>query len=387
MRVGVSYTIQNKNPPAETSDNDFIFEFNNSLNKDLKKEIKDGINESIVGVKSNAEKILVLLNVITDKIKIVEAVNKQGNTYYYQKNSEAMSSRTKRGIMTYAMQLIYQLRTYITGEEIIFHIGYTRAKGITEDAYIRQRDVLKNLNYNSKEKAIKIFQNAISQYMKLDDNKRPIERFNQTQLKTWSTIENLADVSNIWHKGKQSADYLDGEMYQKEEADQQVFIQFKTNKVGKRYYVRYYRDHGAYIQFNKGWLWEWYESLIQSNNQQAIENIETYNTLKPLFRKNERDTIPGTNQGDVLGQNIYNNKQVWVQNKFNNNKILSESTILGAIKRLKDAIEKDLEALSDDKAARNAAVEIENTFLPVNNEKTVQEILEERRKIIELLYK
>lgn len=339
----------------------------------LRNELTDIVRQG--GTLTNAEQLLLLCQVFTSKVEIAKSeIEYFGNTVYRSRMVGRGKRIRKAELMTYGAQLIYLIRQFITGEEIIFHIGVRTNGQYSGDAFVPQSEVMKNLRGVSRN-AIGLSHEIERLLITLSEEKSDEQFVNK-----WITIEQLANVINEpydadskkqvgWDNKTNRAIYA----YQKQTADFKVYIKFGGKNGTRR--SKYYDLHGDLVGFNNGWLWEWYDSIYNGGSDEQISRVHgalDSGSLEPLFQ--EFDNTPGVKQGDYMDI-----KGRQIQNKYDNMKIISYNNILGILYELTAALNLFIANNGDAQSSQNLLNILKTTFIPESSQqvaKVAEEVLD-----------
>ena len=317
---------------------DLTRELHEVVSSEFKQEIENIFKTE--NITSNAQVILSLCKIITNKINIVEHeqympwLNGMGKVYRRENN---ISQALEKELMVYGTQLIYLLRTFIHNETITFHMASKTDKGsYSASAFVPQSEILKSLSAVSSKSigvTAEIQKGLIDKY-----------KFNTAfQIKRknlWQQVEYLATpwIDTKTSKKIEIKKRKDGSphwAYQSLKRDIMVYIAYH----GKNNYTKYYDMNGNgnkddLMVFNNGWLWEWYNKILQGpseedylNTNMSIEN----GSLRPIMLGS--DYTPGTKEGDF--QDMYGRQ---IQSKYANSKIISFNNIRHVIYDLEGAL-------------------------------------------------
>lgn len=328
-------------------------EMPNLLRKDLEELQKEA------GTHTNAQQLLALCRVFTAKVEIAKSERQYyGNSYYSSKKIGAGKRIKKEELMVYGARLNYAIRQFLTGEEIVFHIGARVGGQYGSDAFVSQKDVMKNFS--------RIGRNAIGlthaiERMLIENSQ---EKSDELFVNKWKIIEQLVNVQNEpynknsvkqvgWDSKENRAIYA----YQKQKADFKVYIKF-SGKNHRR--SKYYDLNGGLVGFNNGWLWEWYDSIYNSGNVELLEQVHQSigaGSIKPLFLGFDR--TPGLKQGDYMDK-----KGRQIQNKYDNMQIISYNNILKVLYELTPALEVFVANNDNQQAAENLLAILKDNFIP-----------------------
>jgi hypothetical protein len=94
--------------------------------------------------------------------------------------------------------------------------------------------------------------------------------------------------------------YSDGKVvkaWRKQKEDFKVYATFKgvTGSTKPQIRSKYYDLNNNLVSFNNGWLWEWYDSIYNSGDDEKIARVHTSidsGDLTPLCL-NDTNTVPG----------------------------------------------------------------------------------------------
>lgn len=304
----------------------------------LPKEVQPIIANSNL---TNLDLILQLCEVLIQKLNIEIIKDNQGKARYIGSSETAQD----QSLLVFGAQLIYLVRQFFQDEEIIFHFGVTNDKGqYLADAMIKQSEVLSNFQVIHNQ-AIGL-STAIQQQL-ISTASTHAASTNLKRVNQWSQVEKLSQ--GLYIKGsynnvhkidvRKTGAKRASNAYQSAVSDKLVYLKFSYKKPVK--VTRYYDKTGGHARskddlqfFNRGWLWEWYNSILYGASDE--DYIETKNAIDvdsifPIIKK--QDNIRGTKQGDFtdsLGRQI--------QSKYTNEKIISYNSIMEIVKQLYGAL-------------------------------------------------
>lgn len=348
---------------------DLTKELHDVVSSEFKQEIENIFKKE--NITSNAQVILSLCKIITNKINIIEHeqympwLNGKGKVYRRENN---ISQELEKELMVYGTQLIYLLRTFIHNETITFHMSSRSKNGsYSASALVPQSEILKSLSAVSS-KSIGV----TTEVQKGLINKYKFNTAFQIKRKNlWQQVEYLATpwIDTKTSKAIEIKKKKDGSphlAYQSLKKDIMVYIAYHGN--GENNYTKYYdmTESGtkdSLMVFNNGWLWEWYNKILQGfseedylNANMSIEN----GSLRPIMLG--ADYTPGTKEGDF--QDMYGRQ---IQSKYANSKIISFNNIRHVIYDLERAL---IQYINEEKDAPNNLLNIlQEHFFPetVNN--------------------
>lgn len=329
-------------------------------------EYKNAIDDILTkeNVTTNAEVILQLCKIITSQIDIVihkryfPWINGMGNVY--NRKTELLEEDENK-LMIYGTQLIYLLRTFIHDEEITFHMASKSADGkYSASAFIPQSQILTSLSATSKTAigVSKILQKEL--IVKNQTN----ELFNIKRKNMWSRVEYLSEARYITGRNINKIDMRKNGAkrahwaYQSQKKDNQVYLKFSGKQYIKYYDMNNSGSRESLMNFNNGWLWEWYNKILYgSSDEQYNEANQSllHGSLRPIMLG--PDWTPGTKEGDF--QDLQGRQ---IQSKYANTKIISYNNIRHIIYDLEIALTQYLE---EGKNAENKLINVLNEhFFP-----------------------
>ena len=339
-------------------------------------EMPEILRQEIAQVKSEsndltaAQQLLALCEIFTNKV-------------IFTKNSSTISMRRKKNtgversdLLVYGARLIYQLRAFLTQEEIMFHIGVKSQGKYFSSAKIPQSDVMKKFTaLGGNKKAVGLTFKLEKQLIQANAND------SMHFINKWKRIELLASVSpddtyiksGMYIKDKSEKAF---QLLQKKTADMKVYYTIKQLPgEGDRKAIRskYYNLESGMYGFNDGWLWEWYDTIYNSKDASTILNIHhsiDAGNLEPLFLTS--DNIPGIKQGDYLSR-----MGEQVQDKYNNEKIISYNSIIEIMYELTNLLKIYVLEGQSETAAENLTNWLSKTFIPNSSEGVAGDISKE----------
>lgn len=340
---------------------------NGEMPEILRQEIEQVKNES--SDLTAAQQLLALCEIFTNKV-----------TFF--KNSRTTSMRRKNNVeversdlLVYGARLIYQLRSFLTQEEIIFHIGVKSQGKYSNSAKIPQSVVMENFTaLGGNKKAVGLTYQLEKQLTQANSNDT-VHFINK-----WKRIELLASVSpkdpyiesGMYIKDKSEKAF---QLLQKKTADMKIYYTIKQLPgEGDRKAIRskYYNLESGMYGFNDGWLWEWYDTIYNSKDATTILNIHhsiDAGDLEPLFLTS--DNIPGIKQGDYLSR-----MGEQVQDKYNNEKIISYNSIIEIMNELTNLLRVYVLEGQSEIAASKLTNYLQTKFIPDASEGVAGDIAE-----------
>lgn len=341
---------------SELKYNLFDLLINGEMPEILRQEIEQVKNES--NDLTAAQQLLALCEIFTNKVTFPE-------------NSKKISMRRKSNVgversdlLVYGARLIYQLRSFLTQEEIIFHIGVKSQGKYSNSAKIPQSVVMKNFTaLGGNKRAVGLTYQLEKQLTQANSNDT-VHFINK-----WKRIELLASVSPKKGSYIESGMYIQDksekafQLLQKKTADMKVYYTIKQLPgEGDRKAIRskYYNLESGMYGFNDGWLWEWYDTIYNTKDASTILDIHhsvDAGDLEPLFLTS--DNIPGIKQGDYLSR-----MGQQVQNKYNNEKIISNNSIIEIMKTLTELLRAYVLEGQPEIAANKLTNYLQTKFIP-----------------------
>lgn len=342
---------------------DFQSDFHRMLKNVVSESYGQMIDEIMATqpITTNAEALLALCQVITNKIDIYvrqQYIRQAQRTITLYRSRNQLDEKEEAEIMVYATQLIYQLRSFITGEEITFYLAAKSQDGTYQSsAFFSQEEILRSLSQTRR--------SAIGVSMALQ--KELINKNNDTFMKKhrknmWQQVEYLAEPSPITEdahkidirKSKSKSPHW---AYQSQKKDTNVYVS-QHGKTRLKYYDTLGKGRKEHLQlFNNGWLWEWYNSILYGEDDMVYAIVSQdiqKGSIKFIIR--QQDYIAGTKQGDFRD---YLGRQI--QSKYGNNKIISYNNIRNIIYSLQNAL---VLYIQEGKNASKLLSVIQEHFLP-----------------------
>lgn len=218
--------------------------------------------------------------------------------------------------MTYSlgMRIVYQTRSFLLNENMLFSIGSESPLGNLQHKLISQEKIFGMIELDLKYKVIRL-NTELESFKNIESTN--LEKW-EAQL--WPKVKEAAYFD--WRgKGKHKKNKFGGNRfyYQSDESDINVWARY-SGKYHNLY--RYYNKNGKLMFFNEGWLYEWFSNYIQ--NEQRVEQLrnsfkENKGTpLAPLMESGKLENIKAYQGGDyidALGRQI--------QAKKDNTKLIS----------------------------------------------------------------
>lgn len=344
--------------------------------------MKNAINESLAEIGypekyvSGAQAIKALCSIVVNRLNFNSITNKLNIAGKTRSNTFSAEE-----LMSYGTKLIYLLRTYFTGEEISFLINAKSSEtGQSESYLVPQSVVLQNL---SKVKGWAIglqydlLQDAFTQANEFSSMIQKIQRKNE-----WNRVLQLSeflykseDVHKIAFKTKKGKVHW---AYQNQKKDNQIYAYYAGEWPVYYYNLGDGNSQKDFQYFNKGWLWEWYNSILLGASEEkyfattlALQNDSIAPIIQPL------DNTAGTRAGDFM--TAYNAQ---IQAKYNNQKIISYNNIKTLLYQLNLDLEQFIMANSQEQAQVRILNTIKNNFIDpaalIGNqlaEKTIEDLL------------
>lgn len=342
------------------------FDIKSELINIIPEELKLGIQESLLqnNVKTNAELILSLCQIITSKIDIYIVQQYSGwtkNYYSLYKRRTDLSKEAENELMVYGAKLIYLLRTFINDESINFHMASFDANHkYKADAFIPQEQILKNLSA-VKKNAVGV-SSSVQKYL-IDNNQRIMQNKREN---LWKRVEYLSEplykpgrnISKIdMQKNKNKKAHW---AYQNQKKDILIYLKFSGNHLEKYYDVDGTGKLDSLQHFNNGWLWEWYNAILYGGTEDQYLYTNSYikrGSIQPIIQN--KDFTPGTKQGDfktITGQQI--------QSKYGNEKIISFNNIRSIIYNLEIALSAFVKDADNVQIQKNLLSVLQQHFIP-----------------------
>lgn len=287
------------------------------LGIDLYSESNGIIKPSLVKIQNYCNKFINEYNIY---------ISKSGLTTQGQNNTNLVSE-----LLSSATFILYEIRSALIGEDIQFIIGTTSAKGnrITAQIY-DQREVLSHLKLDLRNMEMHV-------KTKLTASQQQDSFLNSSILAQWGQVIQWATVPNWKEAKKIGKDISDHTTYEKLENDINIYFIYS----GKRHQLStYYGEHKQY--FNRGWLFEWYLSyidslmLIPNKNINDEDNWPAPTSLSKMIGANRMDSVKGYKGGDIRLQN-----QAF-QAKMGNHRIIRIGDLYNAIRDLNNILSKYL---------------------------------------------
>ena len=299
----------------------FTNQFNEILKKEtltiFERELKNMISDSVFQSMSYGQQLLLLCKMFTTKVEIKKQQKllwgKMRLTLFKGKISS--NDVTEQELMTYGAQLIFMIREFFTGEQLLYHFGGTDSKGaFLGDALIPQREVLKNLSVIGS-KAIGVTTAIQRAFITNNDS--------VVNTDLWNKVLQLSSIADNGQLDFESKAIVNKKVvFQNTKSDENIYAYY-TKK--KQQLIMYYNiQSNNFIKINRGWLWEWYNSIMMSDNDEMKEYVAEgleQDTLAPMILS--PDFVRGTKEGDYITA-----KNQHVQSKYNNLKIISYNNIL-----------------------------------------------------------
>ena len=345
------------------------------IKKSIKNEMKDSQGDSI------AKQLLSLCQVFTKKIDIItrkQYIKSLGSTItLYDQANDLQNNALENELYVYGTRLIYMLRSFLMNENIDFHFNATVGDNKTIDALVPQKKVLKSLQAlnNGHKKAIGIPMKIQKELISNGKNMTLKSQGKKTDL--WNRVVHLS--RGEYQRGDEPDDEIRGHQVHKSViADFMVYFMF-TGK--KKTISRYYKmGNNEFILFNLGRLKESYSD--QYYNTDAVtwksyhETEVKRGSIKPFIRP--PDYTRGTKQGDW----VYNNN-IQVQEKYNNEKIISYNNIRQVIYELQMALEVYL--TEKQSGAEKISMVLEEHFYPEVGRVGTEFVVKKTEEILKIL--
>lgn len=272
------------------------------------------------------QKIMELNHYLNEEIQYT----KYGNLY-----KRELKKKTTNSVYTMGMNIIYGLRGILTGEEFYYNLNRTVQNNKLETILINQKDLFSNDYIKLDRGALKFKQNlfAIDKFKDEASKNQIVQQVNNH----WDQISNWATVGSYHDSVNTNPIYIDNKKYyRKNKADVDVFVRYASYKRGNtKARLKFYRYGEQKLSYNLGWLHEWYsEFLFNHNYDPAITEANSKTPLKPIMKS--IDTIEGTKGGDYSA--VINNRNAQVQNKKDNDKIISLQLVRNTLLEIEQAL-------------------------------------------------
>lgn len=220
------------------------------------------------------------------------------------------------------MRFVFQLRSFLLNEEIIFSIGATSPKGELSIREVHQSELFQHIHVNLEKQSVRI--------------NEELERFDknyidQVQSKYWQQIVDAASFDwdgdeKYTSKFLATSSKRKRKIYKKSSPDVNVWVRYYMTRTKALMIVKYYNKGGDnFMNFNEGWLYEWFLDYIYSKQdgmQTLAESLKTETPLRPIMEGANRENIAGYKGGDIQ---TLTGKQI--QAKKGNNKIITFNSI------------------------------------------------------------
>lgn len=287
--------------------------------------------------KTPIEKMQLLCNEFKSKI-----VSSLGNSF---SNSNKVTSELLENKYTSDQQnvykvgavFLYQLRSFLTQDEIIFNIGhyYKDEYGTQQlgNKFVEQNEIfdIKSLKGKITKAGFVIDKNLInvgtSNIITKNQNNliKQVFYYAKAEYNDTNSMEIITKSNGHEHKA-----------YHNKRADVDALIMLSGTKRRITYY--YLLNTGETMQYNNGWLYEWTNSYIAAYGSVALQNsmINPLTPLNDLMNNSSRDNIQGIKGGDYKGK--VNGRQRQIQAKLDNSKIISLINIYNSVTEIGDAI-------------------------------------------------
>lgn len=270
------------------------------------------------------------------------------NQRTYKYSYKNMRKNTFKQVMMVGGMVIFKLRQFLLQESIIFSLGATDEYGSLYERQLTQDQLFQKIG-NSQRMAMRssLSSHALMLSRSLETfNQNTISDFTQVgQLNLWPKILKLA-FEGPGIKGKGDDEITSKpEYYQKDSLDKNVYIRYSE---GKRQLRLHYYGKKEKQFFNKGWLYEWYMEYISQSPEHELMLLNSLQrgSIAPLFENKTMESIEGYRGGDYAtaqGQQV--------QAKYQNQQIITFTSILSVIQQIKAALtiwqgNADIEGLS-----------------------------------------
>lgn len=314
---------------------------------------------------SNAQTALQLCEIFTNKITIFIKKKQFGGEPIEtasKRRHRNVTEEEEKDLMVFATQVLYTLRKFFTDEEITFHIAITDDKHkFVREAYVPQREVVRHLGATGGNKTKDRYVGLLGEmeaYLTSLSTQHETEEF----ISHWKLVEFLSsmEVEDIdWSSKLETSK---GETaFGKRTEDISVYATVKWVNQKNVIKAKYYNLQGSQLfYFNQGWLWEWYDTLINSQDKSVVQAVHwdlRQGSIRSIFRA--YDNIPGIRQGDYT-----NFQKLQIQNKYNNQKIMSYKNMLLIIGNLKIYLQEYIIATNPHQSSQALTEYLTQTFFP-----------------------
>lgn len=321
---------------------------------------------------TQASQLLALCQVFNKQIDVVikEQYIKQANAKIelYKTGNKSISEEAEQALMVYGARLIYLIRQFINQDELVFYFGTSDSKGQHKhSAIIPLDEVLKNLSVTTKNRAVGLSTKLQNKLIVANQNMYSMKRRNQwTQVMLLSEFKGEMDNTNK-RKINLSADKNKPHWaYQNQKHDFMIYQAMSGNHKERYYNISGGEtpDRNDLISINTGWLWEWYNKILQSGSDDlnsVVEQSIRAGSLRPIIQM--PDFIRGTKQGDyqdLLGRQV--------QTKYNNTKIISFNNIRQAIFELIGALSEYVQSTTSKELSPKLINVLNQHFIPESAE-------------------
>ena len=146
--------------------------------------------------------------------------------------------------------------------------------------------------------------------------------------------------------------------YPKITPDNRSYVKYssKDNKIYKSFY--YKKDNGEFINYNKGWIFEWGQNYLVNINRKPEVNNESLHTVMNL-KQIKRENILGIRGGDIKNKIVEKNKIVsqFQQVKYENLNFMSANQIIETLNAI-------INILATEKKSKNQIIkEFRNIYI------------------------
>lgn len=264
-----------------------------------------------------------------------------------------------KNLQLFGAKFLFNLRTFLTNETIEFLVGAVDTEGrVHKEQYTQD----KIINTAGSLRA-SLSTEAIVLHSSLENIKNLSVWDNESLADMWIKILQYGtnDTFN-WEKSPEEK-VIDTYNKQKErfiykntQKDNLVYIGYAGPQPSPNK-IYYYNKNGGFYYYNRGWLYEWYNALMDNDN--ALNNLSNSidkGSIEPLIGKVDR--VKGLKGGDIQ----INGQQIQV--KYGNKQIITFANIKKTINSIKTIIQSYINSIQTAPEKQNELVQsLANEFI------------------------
>jgi len=268
-------------------------------------------------------------------------------------NSKLTGLVNEEQLYMLGFKLVFSLREFLLKEEIIFSIGATDPQNNTlSTTELHSKDLWENIHVNLKEQIIAL---------NSDVEKFNPSKVNKRRSDMWKKVLqygiHYVYRDDIYDKIPTRSGKGKRKIYRSFDPDTNVYIGFSGQKGDK--YLWYYKKSNGYLNYNRGWLYEWFMSYVMNQHMAIMEQSlrQPNYQLEGMMNSASRENISGFRGGDYIARGRQ------YQAKMNNMQITTFNNIITTIQNIQKIIQEYKE--DNDGNSKDASAKLANSFMQI----------------------